>query len=62
MENKNIKLVNTEINQVEKMLQGQTYQLNNFLQMEAFQDLSSLPHRVECVDLVLRGIKKALEN
>lgn len=44
------------------MLQGQTYQLNNCPQMEIFQDLPSFPHRMECVGLVLRGVKKALEH
>jgi len=62
MENKNIELVKTEISQVEKMLQGKVYQLNSCSQMEIFQDLPNFPHRVECVGLVLRGIKKILSK
>ncbi len=60
MESKNIELVKTEITQIERMLQGQTYQLNNCPQMEVFQDLPNFPHRIECAGLVLRGIRKIL--
>lgn len=60
IESKSIKVVETEINQIEKMLQSQIYQLNNCFQMEVFQDLPNFPHRVECVGLVLRGIKEIL--
>ena len=60
MENKNIELVKTEISQVEKMLKNQIYQLKNCPQMEVFQDLFNFPQRIECVNLVLRGIKKFL--
>jgi NifU-like protein involved in Fe-S cluster formation len=60
MENKSIKLIKAEVNQIEKMLQGQIYQLNSCLQMEVFHDLPNFPHRIECVSLVLRGIKKIL--
>lgn len=62
IENKNIELVKKEVNQVEKMLQGQVHQLNNCPQMEIFQDLPNFPHRIECVGLVLRGVKKTLEH
>ncbi|CAH1763365.1 7809_t:CDS:2 [Entrophospora sp. SA101] len=48
------------IENIEKMLQGQEYQLNDCLQMEVFQDLPQFPHRIECVNLVLRGVKSAL--
>ncbi|KLL03153.1 MAG: SUF system FeS assembly protein, NifU family [Mycoplasmataceae bacterium CE_OT135] len=57
MENKKIELVKTEIENIEKMLQGKKYQLNNCPQMEVFGDLPQFPQRVECVNLVLRGIK-----
>lgn len=57
MENKNIELVKTEVSQIEKMLQGKVYQLSNCPQMKIFQDLPNFPHRTECVNLVLRGIK-----
>jgi len=60
IENKNIELVEKEIIQIEKMLKAQVYQLNNCSQMEAFQDLPNFPQRIECVNLVLRGIKEIL--
>jgi NifU-like protein involved in Fe-S cluster formation len=62
MENKSIELVKTEINQIEKMLQGQVYFLNSCFQMEVFQDLPNFPHRIECVGLVLRGIKNSIKT
>jgi NifU-like protein involved in Fe-S cluster formation len=61
MENKDIELVKTEISQIERMLQGKTYQLN-CPQMEVFQDLPNFPHRIECISVVLRGIKKLLQK
>ena len=60
MKNKKIELVKIEIESIKKILQGQKYQLNDCLQMEAFQDLPQFPQRIECVDLVLRGIRKCL--
>lgn len=60
MENKSVKLVKAEIDQIEKMLQGQFYRLNSCTLMNAFQDLSRFPQRIECVSLVLRGIKLIL--
>lgn len=60
MEKKEIELIKDEIGQIEKMLQGKNYQLNNCPQMEAFANLPDFPHRIECVNLVLRGIRKIL--
>jgi NifU-like protein involved in Fe-S cluster formation len=60
MEKKEIELIKNEMNQIEKMLQGRSYRLSNCSQMEAFADLSDFPHRIECVNLVLRGIKEVL--
>jgi len=60
MENKKTELVKIDIESIKKILQGQKYQLNDCLQMEAFQDLPQFPQRIECVDLVLRGIIKCL--
>ena len=60
MEKKEIELIKKEISQIEKMLQGKNYQLNNCPQMEVFANLSDFPHRIECVNLVLRGIRKVL--
>ncbi|RHZ36409.1 iron-sulfur cluster assembly scaffold protein [endosymbiont GvMRE of Glomus versiforme] len=62
MENKKMELVKTEIENMEKMLQKQNYQLNNCSQIEVFNDLSQFPQRIECVNLVLRGVKKCLFN
>ena len=61
MEKKEIELIKEEINQMKKMLQGQNYQLNNCPQMKVFADLPVFPHRVECVNLILCGIRKILD-
>jgi NifU-like protein involved in Fe-S cluster formation len=60
MEKKEIELIKEEINQIEKMLQDQSYQLSNCSQMKVFADLPNFPHRIECVNLILRGIRKIL--
>ena len=61
MKKKKFELVKEEINQIEKMLQSKSYQLTNCPQMKAFADLSdNFPYRVECVNLILRGIRKIL--
>jgi len=57
MRNKKIDLIKEEIINLEKMLQGQKYQLLNCHPMEIFQDLKKSPRRLECVNLVVRGIK-----
>jgi len=60
MKNEKTKLVKIEIENIKKMIQGQKYQLNDCPQMEAFQDLSQFPQRIECVNFVLRGIRECL--
>ena len=60
MENKKTELIKIAIENIEKMLQGQEYQLNDCLQMEVFQGLPQFPHRIECVNLVLRGVKSLI--
>lgn len=61
MEKKKLELVKEEINQAERMLQSKNYQLINCPQMKVFADLpDNFPYRVECVNLILRGIRKIL--
>lgn len=57
---KSFAVIQQEISNIEYMLQGKTYKKDYRLfvpQMLAFQELSKFNQRLECVNLVLRGIK-----
>jgi len=56
LEGKNLKLVRQLINDCQMMVEKKKYNLNDYPKLEVFSDISNFPNRIECVNLVIRGI------
>ncbi|MEG7979325.1 MAG: hypothetical protein NY202_05580 [Mollicutes bacterium UO1] len=40
----------------QNMVVGKDYNLANCPDLQVFNDISQFPHRIECINLVIRGI------
>lgn len=60
LEEKNLKLVRELLNNCQRMVEKKEYNLNDYPKLEVFSDISSFPNRVECINLVIRGINSML--
>ena len=56
LEGKTVKLVKEMLDSCQLMVEGKEYDLNNCRDLEVFSDIFNFPHRVECINLVIRGI------
>jgi NifU-like protein involved in Fe-S cluster formation len=60
LEKKDLKIAQELIDNCQKMIEKKDYNLNNCPDFQVFSDISQFPHRIECVKLVIRGIRKLL--
>ena len=60
LEEKKLKLVWELLNNCQRMVEKKEYNLNDYPKLELFSDISSFPNRVECINLVIRGINTML--
>ncbi|MDR1670856.1 MAG: hypothetical protein LBR43_04015 [Spiroplasmataceae bacterium] len=60
IEEKKLCSVKNLIDNCQKMLTGENYNLNNCSDFQVFSDISQFPHRIECVKIVVRGIRSLL--
>jgi len=61
LENKDLTKVKNTLDNLEKMLKGETYQLVECPKMEVFADITKFPQRLECIGLVIRGFRDILK-
>jgi NifU-like protein involved in Fe-S cluster formation len=61
LEDKNLKLVRQLLSDCQMMVEKQEYNLNDYPKLEVFNDISNFPNRVECINLVIRGINNSFK-
>lgn len=59
---KSVEVIQELLNNCQLMIEGKKYCLDNCPELAIFSDLPNFPHRVECVRLVIRGVKDSLIN
>jgi NifU-like protein involved in Fe-S cluster formation len=60
LEGKDLNFAREILNNCQNMIEKKEYNLENCPDLQAFSDISNLPHRIECIKLVIRGSKNIL--
>lgn len=60
LEDKDLKFAQELTDNCQKMIEKKDYNLKNCPDFQVFSDITQFPHRIECVKLVIRGIKNLL--
>lgn len=61
-EGKDTRFTQNLINNCQSMLEGKEYNLDSCSDLQAFSDLVNFPHRRECLGIVIRGMKYAINH
>jgi len=62
LEKKDLSFGRKILNNCQVMIEGKSYNLDNFSDFKVFSDIFRFPHRVECLKLVIRGISKIISE
>jgi len=60
LEGKDLQFTQKVIENCQNMIEGKEYNLDNCPDFQVFHDISQFPHRIECINLVIRGISKLI--
>lgn len=64
LERKNLEEIKEVIRNCRLMICGDKkyFLSNDYVNLQVFSDIHEFPHRIECVNLVLRGIEKGIQE
>ncbi|RHZ35463.1 iron-sulfur cluster assembly scaffold protein [endosymbiont GvMRE of Glomus versiforme] len=60
LEGKRLNFAQKTLDNCEAMIERKEYDLENCPELQVFNDIYKFPHRVECIKMIIRGIRKIL--